>query len=120
VTPFVGIPLINSRGKRLGWALVDLEDAYRVTRHRWTMNSQGWAVGSIDRKPTLMHRYILNCTPGYGHVHHVNENKLDNRRKNIKWFETASEAAAQPHPKAWEIGRLAREEYARRLVERAA
>ena len=120
MTDYIGVPLISARGEKFGWALVDLEDAYRVTKHRWTVNTQGWAVARIDGKSVLMHRYILNCTPGYGHVHHVNEDKLDNRRHNIKWFETAAEAAAQPHPKAWEIGRLAREEYARRMMERAA
>lgn len=71
------------------YALVDDEDAKRVSRHDWHVKSsahtsyaftQSKAVGANQR---LLHRYILGLKPGeIGD--HVNGNGLDNRRVNLR------------------------------------
>ena len=92
---------VHSR-KRVSYALVDAEDVALVEGRRWSLND-GYAVCKIDGRSTSMHRFILGMTPGVGVVHHVNEDKLDNRRSNLKVYETMSQANCQPHPRrdAW-------------------
>ncbi len=81
------IPL--TRGQ---FALVDDEDFDWLSKYKWNLNSQGYAMtgiycpgyaaykGSIGRQ---MHRIILNVLPGF-EIDHINGNTLDNRRANLR------------------------------------
>ncbi len=67
------IPLANARGV----AQVDTEDAPLVLAHKWRLHSQGYASAGAG---CLMHRFL--CEGRY--VDHVNGDKLDNRRANLR------------------------------------
>ncbi len=75
--------------KRQGVALVDVADADALAAYRWSMHGKGYAVRKArvggKTRPVLMHRELLGLTPGDGvQVDHVNGDKLDNRRANLR------------------------------------
>jgi hypothetical protein len=75
--------------RRRGVALVDVADAEAVGAYAWSMNGGGYAVRTtqVGGKclAVLMHRFLLGLVPGDGvHVDHVNGDKLDNRRANLR------------------------------------
>lgn len=68
--------------------IVDDEDFEYLRQWRWYINAQGYAVGYKDwnkEKKSLvrMHR-IINRTPSGLLTDHINGNKLDNRRNNLR------------------------------------
>lgn len=75
---------------RVESALVDHKDADRVNRRRWHLSSGGYACasayrGNYHRSLMLMHRYILGLPIGDPReVDHINGNRLDNRRANLR------------------------------------
>jgi hypothetical protein len=66
-----------------GIALIDDEDYERVSLHKWTLDSNGYAVRKVNRRKVLLHRFILDASPGFD-VDHSNHNPLDNRRENLR------------------------------------
>lgn len=76
--------IINISGSEV---LIDDEDEELVSRYKWHIGSTGYAVwrgveGS-KKKTVRMHRLIANC-PDEMVVDHINHNKLDNRRSNLR------------------------------------
>ena len=73
------IPLYNRKGF-FKWAKCDLEDADRISKYKWHVNNAGYAKSS---RHELMHREIL-CYKGKLDVDHINQDRLDNRRENLR------------------------------------
>ncbi|MEK6878312.1 MAG: HNH endonuclease [Nanoarchaeota archaeon] len=77
------------------FAKVDDRDFGKVNQYKWYFsNKQGaatqihisgsnWRERTQRKKTILMHRFILDA-PKYVEVDHINGNRLDNRRKNIR------------------------------------
>lgn len=67
-------------------ALVDHEDFEMLSQWRWACGSVGYACRSYMREcrtyNVLMHRLILGPTPLQ--VDHINRDRLDNRRHNLR------------------------------------
>jgi hypothetical protein len=63
-----------------GWALVDAADYPEVARHRWHLDTRGYA--RTGRGPRL-HRLLLGSPPAGLVCQHDNQVKLDNRRSNL-------------------------------------
>ena len=74
------IPL--TQGK---FAVVDAEDYERLMKWSWCIGSKNepYAVGKVNRKMFQMHRYIMNA-PKDMEVDHVNGQRLDNRKCNLR------------------------------------
>jgi hypothetical protein len=76
-------------GRRVsGWALVDEQDLPLVAPFKWSL-IQGYATRGEgargDQRMVRMHRQILGLQPGDRvEVDHVNRDKLDNRRANLR------------------------------------
>ena len=74
----------------IGWVKVDPEDLPALAAHRWHVTSSGYAHRWIGgrppkRKGESMHRRILGLVAGdRRQVDHVNRDKLDNRRCNLR------------------------------------
>ena len=65
------------------FAKVDNKDYELVARHSWYYRD-GYALTKINNKEVRMHRYILQITDPEIIVDHVNRNRLDNRRENLR------------------------------------
>lgn len=71
-----------SQGK---YALVDDADFDWLNQYKWSYLFSGYAFRTTwpDNKGVYMHRSILNAKEGE-EVDHINGNKLDNQRNNIR------------------------------------
>lgn len=89
--PYKEIALVNG-----GIALVDENDYERVSKYRWFRSAngyahrQGWSGGK--HWAVFLHREI-NSTPPHLFTDHINGNKLDNRRSNLRTCNKAQNAA---------------------------
>lgn len=63
--------------------LFDLEDYDRISWHSWCLSESGYIHGRENGKTVKMHRCLLNCPEGFV-VDHINQNKLDNRKQNLR------------------------------------
>ena len=74
------IVIYNKKCEEIDRAIIDLEDVEKVKKYKWCKTSKGYIL-SNDKK--LLHRYITNC-PENMTVDHINKNKLDNRKSNLR------------------------------------
>jgi hypothetical protein len=65
------------------FAKVDHEDYNLLINHSWHYKD-GYALAKINNKEVRMHRYILQITDPQMVVDHINRDRLDNRRKNLR------------------------------------
>src|SRR3990167_9977404 len=77
------ILLANGRG----FAIVDAEDYVWLSKHKWR-NKNGYAYRNIYRENgkrsiISMNNEIMQTPPGM-HTDHINRNKLDNRKSNLR------------------------------------
>lgn len=67
--------------------LIDIEDYDIVSSYTWYISTNGYIVSSSLRKKTgklvHLHRLVVNC-PTDKVVDHINHNKLDNRKSNLR------------------------------------
>lgn len=81
---------IELHGAQTKYALVDDIDFLLLNGYRWHLNTGGYArlnpkgrYKSGVRVQTLMHRILL-VAPHEAQVDHINGDKLDNRRENLR------------------------------------
>jgi hypothetical protein len=90
-------------------AIVDDEDFEYLMQWKWRCTAQGYAareqyLGTIDgkriRKNVLMHRVIAS-TPHNLETDHINHDKLDNRKINLRNCSTRQNRAnTKPYPRS--------------------
>lgn len=82
---YLTIPL-SGRTANGATALVSPEDHQRLSSYKWYCTPLGYAFRQERSGPSvkwaLMHREVTNAPRGM-HVHHINGDKLDNRRGNL-------------------------------------
>lgn len=64
-------------------SIIDAEDVNRVLQHRWTLSDNGYVRTYNGTNPVYLHRFLLDYD-GELTVDHVNRNKLDNRKSNLR------------------------------------
>lgn len=67
-----------------GTFIIDTEDYELVSQYHWTIDkSHGYVVTTIDGKKTYLHRLLVKPHKSML-CDHINRNKLDNRRINLR------------------------------------
>lgn len=78
---------IELRSGYAKYATVSDEDYDRVSQYPWYLDGSGYAQ-SYHYAGCSMHQFVLDPYDGYvedGYqVHHINRNRLDNRRENLE------------------------------------
>ena len=65
--------------------MVDDEDFGPLSKYSWNRQSCGYARAEVEHRKVYMHRLILGLRPGdRKHVDHLNGDRLDNRRVNLR------------------------------------
>ena len=75
------IVLTDNKGNYLDVVMVDKADLIKCYKHKWHLNSGGYAFCNKLRQ--TIGRFILDVTDSSEFVCPLNTNKMDNRRKNL-------------------------------------
>lgn len=62
-------------------AFVDIEDYEKIKHLRFHLSNKGYAINNFVG---MMHRFIIGKIPKNMQIDHINHNKLDNRRENLR------------------------------------
>lgn len=91
------LPLRRQDGSIRAFALVDDADFDELSQHRWCLSAQGYVVRRDGSRIVPLHRELLGLHPGDGLTgDHINRNRLDNRRANLRVATHAQNS--QNHP----------------------
>lgn len=66
------------------WAIVDSEDVDKLAQYTWCFSSKGYAKSRVNCRMVWMHRFILGLEDRSLVVDHINGDKLDNRKSNLR------------------------------------
>lgn len=68
------------RGERV---IIDESDFERVSRYKWHLND-GYARAWVNGGHVFLHVFLLGRAPAGYHIDHINRDKFDNRRGNLR------------------------------------
>lgn len=74
------IVILHNTGSEM---ICDHEDWERLKEYCWSENNRGYAEARVNQKTTLFHTLIIECEHPFVRDH-INRNKLDNRRSNLR------------------------------------
>lgn len=63
--------------------IINETDLEKVKKYRWTLNHDGYPNNQSNRTQTFLHHYIIGRVKGL-ETDHINQNKLDNRKSNLR------------------------------------
>jgi hypothetical protein len=67
--------------------LIDEEDYEKIKDYKWYLNGKGYVVATAyingERHKLRLQRFLMNAPDGFV-VDHINRNKLDNRKENLR------------------------------------
>ena len=63
---------------------IDLEDYLKIIKFRWYETKNGYARSTNVQNYKIMHRFVLDLNDKNFQVDHINHNKLDNRKTNLR------------------------------------
>ena len=83
----------DTRQNVVGEALIDKEDVNKVKPYKWRLNKGGtdrskcngvYTGNAISSKCVSLHRLLVDCPKKNKYVDHINGNRLDNRKCNLR------------------------------------
>lgn len=72
---------IDSKGNKF---IVDIDDYEKIKEYCWYVNCEGKVQTSVSGKIVLLHRLIMNLTDNNYEVDHINHDRTDNRKENLR------------------------------------
>lgn len=96
------MPVYDKEGRIIARTRIDPRDHEKMMVHRWNLSPDGYVVRHVTRaggkKKTIRLHRVVNRTPEGMLTDHVNGNKLDNRRQNLR-SATPSQNNANSRPR---------------------
>lgn len=86
------VPVRLPRGRGYVFGLADVSDAPLIAQKTWSAHSAGYIVSG---RSEYLHRLLMGAKPGQD-VDHINGNKMDNRRANLRLASRRQNAANSP------------------------
>lgn len=83
LTDYAEIILYNKELKEKARAIIDIEDVDKCKDYKWSIRTDGYVSTRTNGTALKLHRFLLSTQKGM-HVDHINRNKLDNRKYNLK------------------------------------
>lgn len=76
----------NHRNKKKSEFIFDIEDLYKIKKYKWCIDDGKYPMTTLDDKTTKirLHTFLLGKKEGFV-IDHINQNTLDNRRKNLRF-----------------------------------
>ena len=65
-------------------ATVSVEDYPLLSQYSWHLNKSGYAITKIKGRHKAMHRMVLGTTNPYVFVDHIDKDRLNNTRENLR------------------------------------
>lgn len=83
-------------GNEIAQAKIDNDDVDKVKKYKWHIDANGYILTTISNSEKIkLHNYIMNMENKKGYsivVDHINNNKLDNRKCNLRVCTVAENA----------------------------
>lgn len=83
---------IKLTGAKGGYATVSAIDYKSLSKHNWSLDNDGYARGHAEGITINMHTFIMKQyenIPNNMIIDHINKNRLDNRRENLRLLTVA-------------------------------
>lgn len=77
------IKIYNNKKEKICETIVDNDIYYDLSKYKWSLDGNGYVQGKFNNKMISLSRYIMNCNDN-NVVDHINHNKLDNRKSNLR------------------------------------
>ena len=82
------IPLKNKNKEIIDYSIVSEEDYLELNKYKWYISNNEYVEGKYNNKTISMHKFIMNIILNKDSknkiVDHINSNKFDNRRDNLR------------------------------------
>lgn len=77
------IELKNKKCEIIGYAIIDIDDFEKCKKYKWHISHEYVVASLPNNNKIFLHKLITNCPNGFI-VDHINHNKLDNRKSNLR------------------------------------
>lgn len=67
----------------------DIEDYDKIKYYCWHMTTDGYIHTTINKKHLSLHRLVMDVDDKTVYIDHINHNKKDNRKKNLRCADTS-------------------------------
>lgn len=81
VDGYAKIPI--GKNAKHGYAIVDIDNCW-LDKYKWTHGGHGYARSEIGNISVRMHHLIIGTPTGGLVIDHINRNRMDNRRSNLR------------------------------------
>ncbi len=80
---YAEVKLYDNDLKEKARAIIDLDDVERCKEYKWTLRNDDYVASKKNYNHIKLHRFIARTPKGL-HTDHINKNRLDNRKSNLK------------------------------------
>ena len=78
------VVMFDNESNETARVIIDTEDADKCRSFVWHLNTEGYAQTNINKRTASMHRLLMGLIDGRIQIDHINRNKLDNRKANLR------------------------------------